>query len=234
MKVRFFLCIGMIGLSASCRQNKPEHDAFGIFEATEVTVLAETSGQLAALDIKKGAQLTAGQPVGYVDSALLYLKKMQLTAAQRAMAARDSVDNNKGINPLAAEMEQVNDLLAKCRIVNPVEGVVSGKYAEVKDIVATGKPLYRIADMKHLFLQAYIASKLLDEVQTGQKATVYITLNGTEKIFEGTVTWISNKAEPIQNKDERQALLVYAVKIAVDNTEGLLKAGIRGNVDFAK
>jgi HlyD family secretion protein len=218
----------MIGLTASCLRNKAEHDASGIFEATEVTVLAETSGRLAELDIKKGAKLTAGQAVGYVDSALLYLKKMQLTAAQRAMAARD-----EDISVYSAEMEQVNDLLAKCRIVNPVEGVVLGKYVEAMDMVATGTPLYRIADTKQLFLLAYIVSERREYLQTGKKARVYLTQNNTEKVFEGTVAWISDKAEPVQNTDKGKTS-AYAVKIAVDNPDGTLKAGMRGGVDFSK
>jgi HlyD family secretion protein len=52
------------------------------------------------------------------------------------------------------------------------------------------------------------------------------------KDYEGTVSWISDKAEftpkTIQTKDER-ANLVYAVKIRVKN-DGYLKIGMYGEV----
>ena len=58
--------------------------------------------------------------------------------------------------------------------------------------------------------------------------------NGAKKYkeFDGTITWISDKAEftpkTIQTKDER-ANLVYAIKIKVKN-DGYLKIGMYGEV----
>jgi HlyD family secretion protein len=50
--------------------------------------------------------------------------------------------------------------------------------------------------------------------------------------YEGTVSWISDKAEftpkTIQTRDER-ANLVYAVKVAVTN-DGYIKNGMYGEV----
>jgi HlyD family secretion protein len=58
--------------------------------------------------------------------------------------------------------------------------------------------------------------------------------DGKYKEYEGTVTWISDKAEftpkTIQTKDER-ANLVWATKIAVKN-DGLLKIGMYADVKF--
>ena len=57
---------------------------------------------------------------------------------------------------------------------------------------------------------------------------------GKYKEYEGTIEWISDKAEftpkTIQTKDER-ANLVYAVKIKVKN-DGRLKIGMYGEVKF--
>jgi HlyD family secretion protein len=75
----------------------------------------------------------------------------------------------------------------------------------------------------------------LDKIQTGQPAEVFVTRDGGEKSYHGTVSWISSKAEftpkTIQTKDERQNL-VYAVKIAIENSDGLLKSGMYGDVKF--
>ena len=46
-------------LLASCRDQAP-YDATGIFEATTVTVSAETAGRLVSFDIDEGDSLMAG------------------------------------------------------------------------------------------------------------------------------------------------------------------------------
>ena len=129
----------------------------------------------------------------------------------------------------------VEDLLKKCRIVNPVSGTVLSKYAEAHEVAIMGRPLYKIADTKNLFLRAYIVAGQLENVKLGDNATVFIYANKDRKTYPGKIAWISNKAEftpkTIQTKDERQNL-VYAVKIAVENTDGLIKIGMYGDVDF--
>jgi HlyD family secretion protein len=137
---------------------------------------------------------------------------------------------------IAIQVAQVDDRLTKCRIVNPLDGTVLSKYAQAKEVATAGKPLYKIADTKHLFLRAYVVAPQLAGVKTGQAATVYVDASGgSQQSYRGTVAWISDQAEftpkTIQTKDERQNL-VYAVKIAVENTGGLIKTGMYADVDF--
>ena len=295
-KIIIFAVIAAFALS--CSRNKTKHDASGTFEATEIIVSAEASGKVEVFNLKEGDRLNEGQQVGYIDSTQLYLKKMQLLAAQKAVVARrpdvaqqiaaireqidkaklekarvenlfkdgaatqkqvDDADSQLRVleSTLAAQMnslstsvnsldeesatfriqiEQVNDYLVKCRIINPVEGKVLSKYTQEKEIVATGKPLYKIADTRTMFLRAYVVSGQLEKVAVGQDATVFVALSdGSSKSYPGKVTWISDKAEftpkTIQTQDERQNL-VYAVKIEVANTDGLIKIGTYGDVNF--
>jgi len=166
----------------------------------------------------------------------------QLTVLQRSLAAQlnslaTSVNSlNEESSVYEIQVAQIEDQLAKSRIVNPIEGIVLSKYAETKEITSPGKPLYKLADTRHMFLRAYIISAQLENIKTGQEVTVYINAaNDTQKTYKGTVSWISDKAEftpkTIQTQDERQNL-VYAVKIAVENTDGLIKIGMYGDVDF--
>lgn len=137
------------------------------------------------------------------------------------------------IKPLQAQIDQLNDQLAKCKIVNLVEGTVLSKYAEVNELVATGKPLYKVADLSEIILRAYLTNAQLAQVKLNQKVQVLTDDGkGGTKPYEGNITWISSKAEftpkTIQTKDER-ANLVYAVKINVKN-DGLLKIGMYAEV----
>lgn len=70
-------------LLASCRDQAP-YDTTGIFEATTVTVSAETAGRLVSFDIDEGDSLMAGQTVGLVDTTLLALQQKQLLSQQLA------------------------------------------------------------------------------------------------------------------------------------------------------
>ena len=135
--------------------------------------------------------------------------------------------------PLQVQIEQLDDQLAKCKIINAVNGTVLTKYAETYETAVTGKPLYKIADLSNIILRAYITGDQFSQVKLNQKVTVLIDdTEGKYKEYSGTVQWISDKAEftpkTIQTKDER-ANLVYAVKIGVKN-DGLLKLGMYGEV----
>jgi len=137
--------------------------------------------------------------------------------------------------PLEIQILQINDQLAKCRIRNPMHGTVLIKYANVNEMAAIGKPLYKIADLTTINLRAYITGDQLPTVKLNQQVKVLTDDgNGGFKETQGTITWISDKAEftpkTIQTKEER-ANLVYAIKIAVNN-DGQYKIGMYGEVKF--
>jgi len=136
---------------------------------------------------------------------------------------------------LVAQVMQLDDLIAKCKTVNPLTGTVLVKYAEAGEVTAAGKPLYKIADTDLLFLRAYITADQLSQVKNGQSVSVYSDFGKNEqREYTGTITWVSDKSEftpkGIQTKNERTNL-VYAIKIAVKN-DGYLKIGQYGEVRF--
>ncbi len=71
---------------ASC-STKPEYDATGIFEATTVTVSAETTGKLLSLSAEEGDTVIAGNRIALVDTATLALQKLQIISEQQAAEA---------------------------------------------------------------------------------------------------------------------------------------------------
>lgn len=136
---------------------------------------------------------------------------------------------------LVFQVMQLDDRIAKCKIVNPQTGTVLVKYAEAGEVTTAGKPLYKIADTDLLFLRAYITADQLSQIKIGQAAAVYADFGKDEqREYAGIITWVSDKSEftpkGVQTKNER-ANLVYAVKIAVKN-DGYLKIGQYGEVRF--
>lgn len=141
------------------------------------------------------------------------------------------------VKSLDAQIAQINDHIHKSVIVNPLRGTVLTKYAEPSEVIAYGKPLYKIADLQTMFLRVYISGDQLPHAAIGQK--VHVLIDETKKYnqsLEGEISWISSKAEftpkIIQTKEER-VNMVYAVKIKIQN-DGRLKIGMPGEVNFIK
>ncbi|WP_127133171.1 HlyD family secretion protein [Pseudoflavitalea rhizosphaerae] len=166
-------------------------------------------------------------------------KQMQVTRQQVQVQRSNIGTQNRGIlsegKPLAKRVEQLDDQLKRANITNPVQGTVIEKYAEAGEMTATGKALYKIADLSVMTLRAYVTGTQLPQIKLGQSVKVLID-DGDKKYREltGTITWISDKAEftpkTIQTKEER-ANLVYAIKVKVKN-DGYLKIGMYGEIKF--
>lgn len=73
-------------LAAACR--KEVADAYGNFEATEVTVAAEAAGRVLRLDAEEGTRLTPSAEVGLIDTTTLALQRGELVARREAARAR--------------------------------------------------------------------------------------------------------------------------------------------------
>jgi HlyD family secretion protein len=79
----------LIAIAAiACNSGNKQADAYGIFEAREVIISAQGSGELVIFDVVEGQQVKANQPLGYIDTTQLYLKKMQLLASMTAVESR--------------------------------------------------------------------------------------------------------------------------------------------------
>jgi len=144
---------------------------------------------------------------------------------------------SKEINVLDSKKLLLSEQLIKCNIQNPLRGTVLEKYAEQGEITAAGKPLYKIADIENIILRVYVSGGQMNEVIMGKTCKVRIDQGKKEYTeFEGTIAWISSKAEftpkIIQTKEER-VNMVYAIKINVKN-DGSINIGMPGEVIFSR
>ena len=338
MKKLLLLAIGAL-MVASCGKDKQDYDATGTFEATEITVSAESAGQLKTLNISEGQVLNNGVTVGQIDARQLTLKrnqlatnneqlaathgqldankrqlaankqatssrqldlkkqvaairqqivnqqrerqrftellkdgavarkqvddidyqlqvlKKQLAATEEQIASQNAAlaDQNKGITAqmegidaqqavvnaqqagVRSQQAQIDDQIAHTFIKSPITGTVLEKYAEAGEFVALGKPLFKVANRKRMFIRAYITSEQLKNIRLGQKVKVMADYGkGQRKAYNGVITWISSRSEftpkTIVTDDER-ADLVYAIKIQFQN-DGYVKIGMYGEVKF--
>jgi HlyD family secretion protein len=141
------------------------------------------------------------------------------------------------LDAINLQMEEITYEISKCKITNPIHGVVLQKYIEPHELVMKGKALYKIANMEQLELKAYISGTQLGTIKPGQKVKVFIDKSKGEMLgFDGIISWISDRAEftpkIIQTREER-VKLVYAIKVLVKN-DGSIKIGMPGEVKFTE
>ena len=75
---RIVFALATVALLAACNSNKSKYDTEGFFESTEITISAQASGNIMALDIREGDNIDEDVVVGYIDTTQLHLSKLQL------------------------------------------------------------------------------------------------------------------------------------------------------------
>jgi len=134
---------------------------------------------------------------------------------------------------LDIQILQVNDLISKAIVISPITGTVLEKYIYSGELVATGKPLFKIADLSQMILRVFVSGDQLEQIKIGAEIDIAIDSQNGEVIkYKGIVTWVAANSEftpkIIQTRDER-VNLVYAVKVRVPN-DGSLKIGMPGEI----
>ena len=180
-----------------------------------------------------GANAANQKQVDDINASINVLEKQ--LAAQTELLQNSNRSIGQERIAMEIQVAQIQDQLDKCIISSPINGTVLAKYAQRGEFSAPGKALFKVADMEHIFLRAYITSNQLSLIKLGQKVNVMADFGEKgAKRYEGVISWISSQAEftpkNIQTRSERDNL-VYAVKIAVQN-DGFLKIGMYGEVKF--
>lgn len=85
---RIYLISWAIILFGSCKTKEKDFQATGHFEAVETVVSAEAQGVIQSLSVEEGQSLDSGQVIGKIEDTALLLRKAQLEAQWKAIAAK--------------------------------------------------------------------------------------------------------------------------------------------------
>lgn len=187
--------------------------------------LAESNFNNAKTELARMQELLK---VGSITVQQLDQAKNRFTVTQsQYMAAKSQV---KQIN---ANLSRLNTRLRETILKAPKSGIVLTKNFEEGEVAMPGSPILSIADLRKVFLKIYVPETDLALVKLGKEAVV--TVDGLNKQIPAKVIHIASKAEftprNVQTKDAR-ARLVYAVKLEMENVDGILKPGMpaEGNI----
>lgn len=216
-----------------------------IREAAANTTAAQAAFDKSARDYTRANQLYSSGAIAkqQLDDALasydaaaaqlhaLQEKEQLVQAGNREdqiTAAREEVARSQAV--LTASKASADDLA----VYSPLTGFILTKNYEPGEYIAAGAPIATIADLSDCWVKVYISSAELGRIKIGSTATVKVDAF-PDRSFTGSIREISDTAEytPRQSitKNER-ANMVFAVKVAIDNTENIMKPGMPADVIF--
>ena len=145
----------------------------------------------------------------------------ELEAARARLAAVD------------AQLAILEKTRADAAVVAPVDGIVTQTLADAGEMVAPRMPLLVVTDLDHAWANLFVPEPFMPHVSLGQAAVVLTDAGDT---VPGKVSYVSPQAEftprNVQTADERSKL-VYRIKVAVDNSAGVLKQGMPVDAELA-
>lgn len=158
----------------------------------------------------------------------------QVRAAEQVVARLESGARAEELDAARARVAVVDAQIAVLRkriddatVVAPAGGIVTQTLVEQGEIVAPAMPLFVVTDIDRAWANLFVPEPAVPRLTIGQAAVVFTDAGGAG--LPGTVTFVSPQAEftprNVQTSEER-SMLVYRIKVAVDNREGVLKPGM--------
>ena len=169
------------------------------------------------------------------------MAKDRVTAARaRETAARETVsrlrsgsrrEEIEGARARVAGVDAQIATLQKSKddaiVTAPINGVVTERLLDPGEIVSPRVPIAVVIDLDHAWAEVFVDEPMIPRIRLGQSATVFTDAGGPG--LPGRVSYVASKAEftprNVQTAEDRSKL-VYRVRIAVDNRNGILKQGM--------
>jgi len=177
-------------------------------------------------------QLDAAQSSYDVAASSLAAAQAQLSLVQEGTRPDVIEAQRHEVKRAQAIVDASRALLADTAGTAPISGIVLTKNYENGEYVNPGSALATVGDMNDCWVKVYISSAQLGLIKVGQAVAVKVD-SFPKRTFAGTIKEISQSAEftPRQSITQRErANLVFAVKVRVDNAEGILKPGMPADV----
>lgn len=183
-------------LFSSCSSDKENPDAYGSFEATEITISSLANGRILRFDVEEGQVLDSGQVIGYIDTTDLHLKRLQTINQKNATASRkndleaqidvqeqnrdniliEKIRVEKLLKDGAATQKQMDDIKASLNMIDKQIISIQTQYRGIEDQIASIEQ--QVAQISESIRNAIIINPLKGTVLTKFAETDEVTLYG--------------------------------------------------------
>jgi multidrug resistance efflux pump len=132
------------------------------------------------------------------------------------------------------KLNEINANLAEANVTAPERAVIEVVAVRKGDLVGPNTPVVRVLRAADIWVRVYVPETMLGRIRLGQPAKVTIDAFPGRQ-FSGTVFQIASESEytprNVQSLEERR-YQVFGVKIRIDDTDGVFKAGMAAQVGF--
>lgn len=198
----------MAGLGAQVKPGQPLAvlDSLAIGEAQAALVHAQSSQRVAQADFKRAESLIADEIIPQRD--FLRAKADLEKSSAELRAAQDK------LRLLGGSAKSDGAANSTFPVMSPLAGTVIQKKATVGELGTPSDPLFTVADLSKVWIEANLTEDTLAKVTVGAAATVTVTAYPGDR-FAGRVTYIAS----LLDKDSR----TIPARIEVENKDGRLK-----------
>ncbi len=220
-----------------------EINAVGYVEFNERgqrTVSARVNGRIDKLYVNETGQMVdKGDDLALLYSPELVVSEQNLLDARRPGAGTDLVSASKRLELLGIGTDQIDEILksgkpsTELKIRSPISGHVIKKYVREGQYVQEGTPLYDVADLSSVWIQAQVYEDDLEFLPTDQQShkemneadrlpVVATTRAFADEPFYGTLAFVY----PHVDQDTR----TISVRFELNNPGHKLRPGSTANV----
>lgn len=160
---------------------------------------------------------------GRVSTNLNKTAKITSTLEGRILKLKMDINDHVKAGDVLGIVQSPELLGKQLELRSPIDGVVMDRQGAPGELVDKTKEIYTISDSSQLWVIGEVKERDIGAVQLGQDAK-FSVISYPENKFHGKVTRVGNQVEA----DSR----TLEVRIEVDNTEGLLKAGMFADVEI--
>ena len=191
-------------------------------------------------------RLIRSKPLGLIAQANAAQGQYQVSEGGVAVARASLDDLLAGATPEEVAVAEQAVVLAQAQasvleanrekfvIVSPVDGVVLNQVLNTGELAAPAATILTLSDLSQVTLSVYVPENRIGQVRLGQ--TVQVTVDSFPgQTFTGHVLRIGDQPEftprNVATQEERLNTF-YAVEIALENEQGLLKPGMPADAVF--
>ncbi|MEO6923581.1 MAG: efflux RND transporter periplasmic adaptor subunit, partial [Bryocella sp.] len=211
-----------------------EHDVISRQQFDQVTAQRNATAQQVESLRQKLALLKAGtRPEVLRQADQRYQQALAAnTLMHRGFRHEDIQAGQAKLAEAQARVEEIKASLREANLTAPANGVIEVVSVRTGDLVPPGQIVVSMLEDSQLWVKVYVPETDLSRLRIGQTANVTIDADSGHTLT-GHIQAIASEAQflprNVQTRDDRQHLL-FGVKIALDNANGILKSGMSATV----
>lgn len=207
--------------------------------AESASVVPMTAGEVTSVSVSLGDYVTEGTVLFELDKTQMATSYNQAKLAydtakadydrlsqlykEGAVSQQQYQGAQTQLNAAKQTMTAASEALSYCTVRSPINGYITSVNIFVGSLASQAMPAVTIADVSSLEINTTVSEYLISKVNQGDNVDIYIkTLS--DKPFKGIITAVSPAPAA--------GILTYPITIEVENTDGVIKAGMFAEVQI--